>query len=195
MNLAEMRTRVRQDLQDSAAPQRWTDAEIDAAIQRVVDEYSLAAPIEQQTDLLTTNGSQEIIITSLTGLLRIKSVEFPIGNVPPYYQHFDFWAGRLFIDDFGNGQNARVRWLRRHTIAATSTTIPTEHDEILVLGATGYLAMSASAFTVDRATISGRFGTTNYKLWAKERLGRYDMKLKAIARASRLITKELHTDD
>jgi hypothetical protein len=194
MNLAELRTRVRQDLQDTAAPQRWTDAEIDAAIQRVVDEYSIHAPQEMQTDIPTTTGSQEIIITSLTGLLRIKSVEFPIGAIPPLWQHFDHWAGRLYMDDFGNGQHARVRWLRRHTLDATTTTIPTTDDEIIVLGATGYLAMSASAFTVDRATISGRFGTTSYKLWGRERLGRYDMKLKAIAHTSKLTTRELHTE-
>jgi hypothetical protein len=195
MNLVELRTRVRQDLQDTAAPQRWTDAEIDAAIQRVVDEYSIHAPQEMQTDIPTTTGSQELPIATLAGLIRIESVEFPIGAIPPHRQTFDHWAGRLYMDDFGNGQPARVRWLRRHTLDAVSTTIPTTDDEIIVLGATGYLAMSASAFTVDRATISGRFGTTSYKLWGKERLDRYDKKLKAISRSSRHITRQMFTDD
>jgi hypothetical protein len=194
MNLTEMRTRVRQDLQDTATPQRWTDAEIDAAIQRVVEEYSVHAPQEQQTDIVTTSGSEELNIASLTGLLQIVSVEFPIGQWPPSVQRHERFAGRLFMRDRGDGTNARVRWLRLHTIAAGSTTIPAHHDEIIVLGATGYLAMSASAALVDRVSISGRFGTTSYKLWGKERLGRYDKKLKAIARSSRLTTRELYSE-
>jgi hypothetical protein len=195
MNLVEMRTRVRQDLQDTAAPQRWTDAEIDAAIQRVVEEYSVHAPQEQQTDIATTRGSEELIITSLTGLLQVVSVEFPIGQWPPSIQRHERFAGRLFMRDRGDGTNARVRWLRLHTIAAGSTTIPAHHDEIIVLGATGYLAMSASAFTVDRATISGRFGTTNYKLWGRERLQLYNKQLKSASRSSYHITRQLFTDE
>jgi hypothetical protein len=88
-----------------------------------------------------------------------------------------------------------VRWLKKHTLTAQSTTIPAEHDEIIVLGATGYLAMSASAYTVDRATIAGRYGTISYKAWGKDRLGRYDKKLKAIARTSRIISKELYVEE
>ena len=80
MNLVEMRARVREDLQDTdAANYRWTDDEIDGAIDRVVNEYSLAAPIEQQDDLPTTEGDTELDISTLTGIVRVESVEFPIG--------------------------------------------------------------------------------------------------------------------
>ena len=99
------------------------------------------------------------------------------------------------MQDEGNGNDARVRWLKKHTLTAESTTIPVEHEEIIVLGATGYLAMSASAYTVDRASIAGRHATINYKAWGKERLDRYDKKLKAIARANSIITRELYTEE
>jgi hypothetical protein len=196
MNLTEMTARVREDLQDSDSQNyRWTTDEVDGAILRAVDEYSLHAPIQQQTDIATTSGSTELNISGLSGLLKIESVEFPIGSMPPYYQHFDHWAGKLYMDDQGNGQNARVRWVKKHTLAVGSTTIPAEHDEIIVLGATGYLAMSASAYTVDRATIAGHYGTLNYKLWGKERLSRYDQKLKEIAHVNRVIKRTLYTHD
>jgi hypothetical protein len=55
--------------------------------------------------------------------------------------------------------------------------------------------MSASAYTVDRATIAGHYGTLNYKLWGKERLDRYDQKLKQIARANRVTGRTLYTQD
>jgi len=99
------------------------------------------------------------------------------------------------MQDEGNGNDARVRWLKKHTLAAGSTTIPTEHEEIIVLGATGYLAMSASAYTVDRASIAGRHATINFKAWGKERLDRYDRKLKAVSRSSKVIPHQLYTED
>jgi len=196
MNLTEMTARVREDLQDTDSENyRWTDAEVDGAIDRVVAEYSLHAPIEQQDDIATTDGDTELDISSLTGLLKVESVEFPIAQIPKYYQRIVYWAGYLDMEDEGDGNDARVRWFKKHTLDAASTTIPTEHEEIIVLGATGYLAMSASAYTVDRASIAGRHATINFKAWGKERLDRYDRKLKAIARSSKVIPKELYTDD
>jgi len=191
-----MRARVREDLQDTDSQNyRWTDDEVDGAIDRVVMEYSLHASIEQQTDIATTDGDTELDISSLSGLLEIVSVEFPIGQSPKYLQHIEYWAGHLYIEDEGNGNDARVRWLKKHTLTASSTTIPTEHDEIIVLGATGYLAMSASAYTVDRASIAGRHATINYRSWGKERLDRYDKKLKAVSRSSKVISKEFYVEE
>jgi hypothetical protein len=196
MNLTEMRARVREDLQDTDNQNyRWTDDEVDGAIDRVVTEYSLHAPIEQQDDIATTDGDTELDISSLTGLLGIVSVEFPIGQTPKYMQRFEYWAGQLYMQDEGDGEDARVRWLKKHTLTAESTTIPTEHEEIIVLGATGYLAMSASAYTVDRASIAGRYGTTSYRAWGKERLDRYDRKLKAVSRTSKVIPHQLYTEE
>jgi hypothetical protein len=196
MNLTEMRARVREDLQDTDSQNyHWTNDEVDGAIDRVVMEYSIHAPIEQQTDIATTDGDTEFDISSLSGLLRIESVEFPIGKAPKYLQRFERWTGKIYMEDGGDGSDARVRWLKKHTLTAQSITIPAEHEGIIVLGATGYLAMSASAYTVDRATIAGRYGTISYKAWGKDRLGRYDKKLKAIARTSRIISKELYVEE
>jgi len=196
MNLTEMRARVREDLQDTDAQNyRWTDDEVDGAIDRVVMEYSLHAPIEQQDDIATTDGDIELDISSLSGLLDIESVEFPIGQSPKYYQRTEYWAGQLDMDDEGDGEDARVKWLKKHNLTAESTTIPAEQEEIIVLGATGYLAMSASAYTVDRASIAGRHATINYKAWGKERLDRYDRKLKAASRTSRVIQTTFYADE
>jgi len=196
MNLSEMRARVREDLQDTEPETyHWTDSEVDGAIQRCVLEYSVAAPIEQLSDISTTLDSTELDISALTGIRKIESVEFPIGQRPPYYQRFAYWAGRLFMTDKGNGNDARVKWLQKHTLDAVSTTIPGEHQEIIILGATGYLAMSAAAYTVDRASIAGRYGTMNYREWGKERLERYDRKLKEVAHGRRVIQRTFFTDE
>jgi len=196
MNLTEMRARVREDLKDTDSETYiWTDDEVDGALQRAVLEYSLHAPIEQQDDVTTSDGDNELDISGLAGLLQVVSIEFPLGKSPRYMQHFDRYAGHLYMEDVGDGTDARVRWTKIHTLAAESSTIPSEHEEILVLGATGHLAMSASAYTVDRATIAGRYGTQSFRLWARDRMSRYDHKLKAISRSNKVTGKTLFTQD
>jgi len=196
MNLTEMRARVREDLQDTdAANYRFTDDEVDGAIERVVREFSFHYPLQQQDDIATTEGSDEIDISSLQKLLKVYSVEFPIGLKPPYYQRFSVWQSTIHMGDNGSGDDARIRWGKLHTLDAASTTIPEQFDEIIVLGATGYLATSAAVYTVDRATIAGRHATINFGKWGKERLARYEHKLRSIALDSKVISKELYTDD
>ena len=196
MNLVEMRARVREDMQDSdAGSYVWTNDQVDGAIQRAVREYSILAPIEQQDNIATTDDNTELDISSLTGLLKIESVEFPLDQTPPYYQRFAYWAGRVFMTDKGDTNNATVKWLKTHTLAAGSTTIPTDHDEIIVLGATGYLALTASVYVVDRANIAGRYGTRGFRVWGQDRLQRYDAQLKAIAHDRRVVQRTFYTDE
>ena len=253
MNLVEMRARTRQDLEDTdSANYRWVDDEVDGAIQRVVREFSLAYPQMVSTAIATTDGSTELDISSLSGLIAVESVEFPIGEAPPYYQHLELWGPLLYMQDKGNDSDARVRWYKEHTLLGTTAwaastayalgaiviptannglwyecttagtsgtaepawpttegatvgdntatwtcrkpTIPAQFEEIIVLGATGYLAASASAYTVDKASIAGKWATINFLKWGQERLELYQKKLKAISRSNRIISKEFYGD-
>jgi len=192
MDLATMRARVREDVQDEdEANYRWTNDQVDGAIERVVMEFSIVHPIQQQDDIATVESSRDIDISSLSGLIRVESVEFPIGENPSYYQKFRIWQDTIQMSDEGNGSDARVRWYKEHTLAESST-IPSQFEEIIVLGATGYLAASASVYTVDKATIAGKWATINFLKWGKERLDRYEKKLRALK--SRIITREFYTE-
>jgi len=193
MDLATMRARVRQDLQDEDAQNyRWTDDQVDGAIERVVKEFSIVYPIQQQDDIATVESSREIDISSLSGLIRVESVEFPIGENPTYYQKFRIWQDTIEMTNEGDGSDARVRWYKEHTLNGSSSTIPSQFEEIIVLGATGYLAASASVYTVDKATIAGKWATINFLKWGEQRLDRYQKKLKALK--SRITTRELYTE-
>jgi len=192
MDLATMRARVREDLQDEDdANYRWTNDQVDGAIERVVKEFSIVSPIQQQDDIATVESSRDIDISSLSGLVGVESVEFPIGENPSHYQKFRIWQDTIQMDDEGDGDDARVRWYKEHTLAESST-IPTHLEEIIVLGATGYLAASASVYTVDKATIAGKWATINFLKWGEQRLERYEKNLKALK--SRIISKKLYSD-
>jgi len=192
MNLTEMRARVREDVQDEdEANYRWTNDQVDGAIERVVREFSIVYPIQQQDDIATVDSSRDIDISSLTGRIGVESVEFPIGENPSHYQKFRIWQDTIQMADEGDGSDARVRWYKEHTLAESST-IPSQFEETIVLGATGYLAASASVYTVDKATIAGKWATINFLKWGKERLDRYEKKLKGLK--SRIISKEFYSD-
>ena len=253
MDLTTMRNRVREDLQDEdAANYRWTNDQVDGAIERVVREFSLASPLEEEDEITTTADDKELDISSLSELLGIVSVEYPMDLATLYYQRFSFWGGKLYMADEGDGtKKARVRWHKWHTLlgatawvastayalgdivvpttsngfwyecttAGTSaageptwpttegdtvadntatwtcriSALPQQHEELIVLGATGYLATSSSVYTVDRATIAGRHATANFLKWGQQRLDRYEKKLKQFA--NRVISKEFYTDD
>jgi len=193
MDLTAMTARVREDVQDEdEANYRWTDDQVEGAIERAVREFSIVAPIQQQDDIATVDSSRDIDISSLSGLIRMESIEFPIGENPSHYQKFRIWQDTIQMSDEGDGGDARVKWYKEHTLDAETSTIPTQFEEIIVLGATGYLATSASVYTVDKATIAGKWATINFLKWGKERLERYEKKLKALK--SRIISKEFYTD-
>jgi len=194
MDLATMRARVREDLQDEDAQNyRWTDDQVDGAIERVVKEFSIVYPIQQQDDIATVESSREIDISSLSGLIKVESVEFPIGENPTCYQKFRLWQDTIQMNDEGDGSDARVKWYKEHTLNGSSSTIPAQFEELIVLGATGYLASSASVYTVDKATIAGKWATINFLRWGEQRLERYESNLKALK--GRVITREFYNLD
>jgi len=253
MDLTTMRNRVREDLQDEdAANYRWSNDQVDGAIERVVREFSLAYPLQEEDEITSTVDDKELDISSLSDRLGIVSVEYPMDLTPPYYQRFTSWGGKLYMADEGDGtKKARVRWHTWHTLlgatawvastayalgdivipttssgfwyectaAGTSaageptwpttesgtvvdntatwtcrtSAIPQQHEELIVLGATGYLATSASVYTVDRATIAGRHATANFLKWGQARLDRYEKKLKQFAQ--RVTSKQLYTEE
>ncbi len=195
--LATIRARVREDLQDTDdASYRWSNDEVDGAVEMVVREFSRAYPIQEDDEITTTEDDKELDISGLSSLLKIASVEYPMDLDPPYYQRFEFWADKLYMRDEGDGtKKSRVRWYKSHTLDAESSTIPTEHEELIVMGATGDLAMSASAYTIDKASIGGRYASPGFLKWGRERLSTYNNNLKAIARSNRVITRELYSEE
>lgn len=171
MNFTEMRARARQVLEDEdAASYRWSDDEVDGAIERAVREFSLRYPVQQRSDVPTSEDSNEIDISSLEKLVKVYSVEFPIGQRPPRYQEFAVWQSTIHMEDSGNGDDARIRWGRLHTLDAEFSTIPERLKDLIVLGATGYLA-----------TIAGRHDAVNLLDWGRARLAGYEHELRAIA--------------
>jgi hypothetical protein len=180
--LTTMRARVRRDLKDEDSSEyRWTDDEIDRAIERAVLEYSEYCPLQVKSTVATVNESPDVDISTLTDRIDVMSVEHPAGEYPAQFHRFKLWVDILtFIDGhMGDAGNCYVYWLKKHTLS-TSSTIPTAHDGIIALGAAAFAISAQAQYTVEQGTVLGPKVNKDYNYWAKDKFAQFYAKLEAI---------------
>jgi len=156
--LTTIRAAVRQDLHDEVAGSyRWTDAVLDRHIARAVQDYSLAAPLEQVTTLATTAGSRDLSLASLAGLIKVYAAEWRLGQFPPAYQRFAVWQATLTFlgEEVPDGTNCKVYWGCAHTLDESTSTIPTAHEAVIATGAAGFAALEQAIYNTDRLNVGG----------------------------------------
>ena len=172
MNLSVMRASVRRDLKDEdGSNYRWSDDEIDRAIGRALEEFSLSCPAETVSELVTVTGSDEVDISSLSGRIAVQRVEFPSGARPRRYIRFEVHGDMLImLETTGNGEICRIYWTCLHTLDASVSTIPQRYEGLVALGACAYAALSLSQYATDRATYGGEDVDRDYLRWANGRM-------------------------
>jgi hypothetical protein len=180
--LTSIRTLVRRDLKDEdSANYRWTDNEIDRAIDKALADYSLYCPLQQKSTLATVASSNELSLASLTDRIDVTRVEHPVTDQPYPSRRFSVWGDLLtFLDGYyGDAGNCYVYWLKRHTLSSTST-IPTPHEHIVALGAAAYAISSQSQYQIDKANTGGREVDNDYSSWSRDMFARFYKELEAV---------------
>ena len=174
--LSNLRTLVRRDLKDEdPANYRWTDDEIDRAIEKAVLDYSSYCPLEQKTDVATVNLSQDVALTTLTDRIDVVMVEHPLSQTPKQYRPFKAWGDTLTFQYsyVGDGQNCAVYWLKKHSISVSASTVPTAHEHIIAMGAAACAISSQSQYAADRANTGGPDVDKDYAAWARDKFKQF----------------------
>ena len=195
MNLTEMRTIVRRELKDEdAANYRWSDAELDRHIAHAVKDFSEALPLEQKATMATTSGSREISLSTITNRIMIEAVEYPVTQFPKRYQRFSLWADivTLLGDEVPDGSNAYVYYGKLHTLDATSSTIPTKHEDLVATGAGGYAAIEWAVYAINRVNVGGTMTPGEFLTWGREKLRYFQQELRRLGRRNRVRLKQLY---
>jgi len=195
MNLTEMRTRVRRDLHDEdAANYRWTDDELDRHIAHTVKDFSEAISRQQKATKATTTGSREIDISSLSDRVMMEAVEYPVDKFPKCYQRFSLWMDTLTLlgDEVPDGSNAYIYYGKLHTLDATTSTIPTEHEDLIATGACGYAAVEWAIYAINRVNVGGTSTSKEFLIWGKEKLSYFKAELKRLGRRNRVRLRSLY---
>jgi len=195
MNLADMRTMVRRDLKDeNATSYRWTNDELDRHIARAVREFSEHIPYEQKATKATTTGSRDIDISTITSRVMVEAVEYPVGKFPRVYQRFSLWADTLTLlgSEVPGGANAYIYYGKLHTLDASSSTIPTEYEDLVAAGAAGYASVQWAAHAINRVNIGGDATPEKFLAWGKERLSYFKAELKRLGRRNHARVRTLY---
>ncbi len=195
MNLSEMRTIVRRDLHDEDDTNyRWTDDELDRHIAHAVKDFSEAIPDEQKAIEATASGSREIDISTLTDRIVIEAVEYPVAQFPRKYQRYSLWADTLTLlgDEVPDGSNAHIYYGKLHTLDATTSTIPTKHEDLVATGAGGYAAVEWAAYAINRVNVGGLMTPKEFLTWGKEKLRYFKVELKRLGRRNRVRVRSFY---
>ena len=195
MNLTEMRTIVRRDLHDEdASNYRWTDDELDRHIAHAVKDFSEYLPDEQKATKATTSGSRELDISNLSDRIMVAAVEYPVDNFPKRYQRFSLWGDTLTIlgDEIPDGSNAYIYYGKLHTLDAASSTIPTQHEDLIAAGAGGYAAVEWAVYAINRVNVGGGITPREFLTWGNERLRYFKQEIRRLGRRNRVRVRSLY---
>ena len=195
MNLTEMRTIVRRDLHDEDDTNyRWTDDELDRHIAHAAKDFSEAIPYEQKAIKATASGSREIDISTLTDRIVIEAVEYPVDKFPRKYQRYSLWADTLTLlgDEVPDGSDAHIYYGKLHTLDATTSTIPTKHEDLVATGACGYAAVEWAAYAINRVNVGGLMTPKEFLTWGREKLRYFKAELKKLGRRNRVRVRSLY---
>ncbi len=195
MNLTEMRTLVRRDLRDEdAANYRWTNDELDRHIARAVKDFSEHLPLEQKTLKATTAGSRDIDISTITNRVMVEAVEYPVGRFPRRYQPFALWGDTLTIigDEIPDGSDACIYYGKLHTLDASTSTIPSQYENLIASGACGYAAVEWAVFAINRVNVGGGMTPREFQDWGRDRLRYFREELARLGRRNRVRVRSLY---
>jgi len=196
VNLSDMRTNVRRDLRDEDSENyRWTNDELERHITRAVSEFSEAVPLEQKAQLLTTLGSMDIDISSLSDRIMVKALEYPIDAWPRSYQRFSLWEDTLTLlgDYVPDGSDCYIYYGKLHTLDVSSSTIPTKHEDLVALGAEGYALVAWAAFAINQVSLGGTGTPTLFRIEGQQKLRQFRKELKRLGRLGKARVARLYT--
>lgn len=173
--LIKLRKRLRQDLKDTSEPYRWTDEQLDRAISRAVSELSHLMPREMETELATTQGSREVDISSLTDLVKVFEVEYPVGTDPRTKVYFEVFGSKLHIggSQIPTGDSCIVKWGKLHTLSETESTIPAILDDVILMGAQAFAVLARSQYVTEQQTPGGWDADRDYQTWGRYMLDQF----------------------
>ena len=194
MDMATMRIRVRRDLVDEGSPSRFSDDELERAVNRAVAEFSRYLPHQQKSLINTVSNSDELDISGLSNLISVSRVEFPVGNMPRTYTRFETLSGTIrLLEAVGDGNNCYVYWNTVHTLNTEGSTIPAHLEDLIALGATAFAVMSIAQAKIDTNNPGGTEVDDDYQRWAVNRLGKFEKELSKLS--SKVRTGQLYPAD
>lgn len=150
--LADYQALVTDFVRDDAS--KITSTHLTAAITAAVERYSADRPVDKAADLVGVSGMLIALPAAWEAeFSSLKSLEYPVGRVPPAYLDNDTWA--IYLDTSGPrimlinslpaASTLRAVFTVRHTLTALADTIPLRHREAVAKAAAASLCDQLAA--------------------------------------------------
>lgn len=181
-------TNLRNDLKDlDSSNYLWTNAELDRHVAHAVNDYSRVNPLVTsvtQTVIADAQGHtyRQQITPIPAAYLYVIRVEYPIDNNPPAY--LSFWeevpgGGSVYMpvgDPPVAGQSIKFWCATLHSVTSNFSSILSEHEEFIELGAKAYALQAATRYAQNRLNAS-YWTPKGIAAFAKEVMAEYQARL------------------
>ncbi len=192
VTLIDVRERVRRDLSD-VDETRWPEDQLDRHIAHALDELSLAIPQELTATIATTDGSRDLSLSAISGLIEVETAEYPLAAYPPAYVGFSTWAETLSLhtETAPDGSNTKLYYTAMHTLDDDGSTLPEALAEVLVMGASAYAAQELSSGSTGSLALDP-LAAERYAAWARARLTAFRQLLHTYGRKNRVRARRMY---
>lgn len=184
--LTTIRNDVRYDLRDTAqGSYKWSDGELDRHIKRALADYTQVAPLVTST-LRVAGDTASYDLSDAAGWLWCERVEYPVDGDPRQFLSFEEpTRGAVYL--LGStlpiqGENVRFWYAQQHTLDATTSTVPYEHESIVALGAVAYALLAYASHAIGRVNPSG-WDPRNYRELGQAKLKEFRARLSELRTA------------
>ena len=162
--------------------------DLDEAVRWALHRYNEILPDRTVTTLTLSADGREIDVSSITDYHTIEQIWLDYDSsdpeYPPRWADCQLWPGDILYVDAGNepqsGDVVRIWYTRLHTIngldSASATSLPTNHDTLIVTGAGGCAAQERIQDE------ESRYVPRKLREWAQARLREFERGLKQLAR-------------
>ena len=195
-DIDDLRGRLRIELHDEySGAYRWEDAVLDRHLLRAVRDLSFGWPREQKTTLSTSAGSRDLSLATLTDLVRVYAVEYPVARYPASFVQHSVFAGTLTLltEQAPAGvEDVDVFWGGVHTLDESTSTIPTVAEDVVITGAAGFAAVELASFATNRANVGGPETARQYMDWGERLLRRFHESLRELGDRARVRPSSLY---
>lgn len=174
-----VRQLLRDEFKSSDVDYEFPDDEIDIHIGEVLTEISQVRPYESR-ETVTSDGTKEVDISDIEGLLEIVKAEYPTGNDPPDYCKVSVFGGTARLDTTPtSGENVYLYCHKVHELTESSSTLDPIMEKVLVEGTVAKAALAwLNKMRAQIVPQSARW----YHQWANSHLMLYHNSLNGLSR-------------
>jgi len=186
--IAAIRQIVRQKLRDeivvSVTPE-WEDDEIDVHIQQILEEISAHVPYETKETLTTVAATRDISLATVTDLMSVERVEYPVGGDPRGFIPFTTWGTTLTLGGDTKpsiAESAYAYCRKLHAVTNSSSTLGANLEQLLIRGTCASLAAAKAREHINEVNQGGGNVASQMLQWAMNELSIFRADIKKMAR-------------